>query len=201
MHFFKWLTDKAGKMPVTIAQAAGLTAVVGAAGFAALSYLNTPADNNNTFMPPSQYGGDVVYVSQNTGGGSYESNGEVGSSFKAAPSRAIQLANRQEEQERLTRALEESSGQPYSGGATDESGASLQMPKAYELSGVDVGLGMGGNKNAAGSFDVLTSAQNQLSGLGDLVAKAAQSAGAGQPGAAGTQPGGAQAPAAPGAAA
>ena len=74
MNLFKWLTNKTGKLPISLAQAAGITAVVGAAGFAAMSYLSSPADTNNSFIPPSAYeqNGDVVYVSQSGGGGQYE---------------------------------------------------------------------------------------------------------------------------------
>lgn len=201
MNIFKWLTDKAGKVPVTLAQAAGLTAVVGAAGFAALSYLNAPVDNTTTFMPPSQ-GEEVVFVSQNAGGGSYESNGEVGSAFKAAPSRAIQLANQQALREQQAQALEDAAPQTTYA-APPEENTELTMPKAANLGGADFNLGLGGSKDVTGTFDALTSAQNQLKGMNERIqtqiqgaaAAAAQGgpnaggAAAGQPPAEGAQPG------------
>ncbi len=192
MNILKWFTSKAGKLPVTVAQAAGLTAVVGAAGFAALSYLSAPADNTNTFIPPTQTE-KVVFVSQNAGGGGYEANGEVGSSFKAAPSRSIQLANQQALREQQAQALDEAaSSQPMY--APQEGGAELTMPKAADLGGADFNLGLGGNKDITGTFEVLSSAQNQLKGINDKInaqvnnASAATAGGANAP--AGT-PGGA----------
>ncbi len=169
MNIFQWLKDKAGKLPVTVAQAAGLTAVVGAAGFAAMSYLNAPVDNGTTFMPPTQ-GGEVVFVSQNAGGGGYESNGEIGSAFKAAPSRAIQLANRQAVRAEQAQALEEASASAQPAyGAPEADSTELVMPKAANLGGADFNLGLGGNKDVTGTFAALTSAQNQLKGINDMV--------------------------------
>ncbi len=174
MKLFKWLKDKAGKMPISITQAAGLTAVVGAAGFAAMSYLSSPADNNTAFIPPSVYeqSGDVVYVSQNGGGGQYEANGEVGSSFRAAPSRSIQLANQQAVRERQARELEDANVQPTYAG---EGGSTLD-PKAYQLGGADLGLGMGttADKQLNGSLEMFNNLQNQLAGVSASVNNAVQ---------------------------
>ena len=174
MKLFKWLKDKAGKMPISITQAAGLTAVVGAAGFAAMSYLSSPADNNTTFIPPSAYeqSGDVVYISQNGGGGQYEANGEVGSSFRAAPSRSIQLANQQAVRERQARELEDANVQPTYAG---EGGSTLDA-KAYQLGGADVGLGMGttADKQLNGSLEMFNNLQNQLAGVSASVNNAVQ---------------------------
>lgn len=172
MNILKWLKDKAGKMPISLTQAAGLTAVVGAAGFAAMSYLSSPSDTATSFVPPSAYEqpGDVVYISQNGGGGQYESNGEVGSSFKAAPSRSIQLANQQAERANQVRALEDANVQPTYAG---EEGAPID-PKAYQLSGADLGLGMGGtgDKQGSGVLDMFSNLQSQISGVGDAIANA-----------------------------
>ena len=157
-------------MPITIAQAAGLTAVVGAAGFAAMSYLSSPADTNNTFIPPSANQGEVVYVAQGGGSGFYESNGEVASTFKAAPSRSIQLANQQEMRTQQTRALEDTPT-AYDSGEVD---VSSQMPKAYQMSGADLGLGSGStyDKQAGNPLEAFSSLQKQISGVGDVVAQA-----------------------------
>ena len=186
MNILKWLKNNAGKIPVTLAQAAGITAVVGAAGFGAMTFLSSPSDNTNTFLPPSYNQGEVVYVSQNGGGGQYEANGEVGSSFNAAPSRAIQLANQAAARQAQTRALEESSAQTpaYEGGAAS---ASSQTPQAYQLSGADLGQGLGGgkNKDLNASLDTFSTIQNQLAGVTEAVNKAQAQA---------TTPGAAKAP-------
>ena len=180
MNLFQWLKSKSGKLPITLAQAAGITAVVGAAGFGALSFLSSPADNNNTFLPPSANQGQVVYVAQGGGGGQYEANGEVGSAFKAAPSRAIQLANQQAARQAQTRALEEAAGQSTYQQPGDE--VNPQMPKAYQVSNADLGLGMGSNadKQLNGSLEVFSNIQNQLAGVTQAVNNAQAQAGSGQ---------------------
>ena len=180
MNIFKWLKNKSGKLPVTLAQAAGITAVVGAAGFGALTFLSSPSDNNNTFLPPTHNSGEVVYVAQSAGGGQYESNGEVGSSFNAAPSRAIQLANQAAVRQEQARALQESSSQTPSFGGSDAPVAG-QTPQAYQLTGADLGQGLGGgkNKNANSSLDAFSTLQNQLSGVTQAINNAQAQAQAG----------------------
>ncbi len=188
MNILKWLKSKSGKLPVTLVQAAGITAVLGAAGFGALSFLSSPADNNNAFLPPSVNQGQVVYIAQGGGGGQYEANGEVGSAFQAAPSRAIRLANQEAARQAQTRALEESAGQQTYQQPGDE--VNPQMPKAYQVSNADLGLGMGTNadKQLNGSLEMFSNIQNQLSGVNNAVAQAqaqsrsGQAAGAAAPG-------------------
>lgn len=173
MNILQWLKSKSGKLPITLAQAAGITAVVGAAGFGAMTFLSSPADNNNTFMPPMTNQGEVVYVSQGGGGGQYEANGEVGSSFKAAPSRAIRLANEQAARQEQARVLEESAGQQtYSGQPGEE--LNPQLPKAYQLSNSDLGLGMGtgADKQLNSSLEAFSTIQNQLAGVNNAIAQA-----------------------------
>lgn len=191
MNILKFLKNKAGKLPVTLAQAAGITAVVGAAGFGAMSFLSSSSDNTTTFLPPSATQEQVVYVSQSGGGGQYEANGEVGSSFKAVPSRSIQLANQEAVRQAQTRALAESAGQnTYSGQPGEE--VNPQLPKAYQVSNADLGLGMGGgaDKQLNGSLEVFSNIQNQLKGVTAAVnnaqaqarsGQAAQAPGAGAP--------------------
>lgn len=181
MNIFKWLASKAGKMPVTIAQAAGITAVVGAAGFAAMSYLNTPTDNNTSFIPPSAYEqqGDVVYVSQGGGAGGYSgyaANGEVASSFHARQSDSIRLANERYERQQRAQALADTDVQPAY--AQEE----MQMPKAYQMGAGDVGLGMGTNadKQLNSSLDMLSNLQKEIPGLGAAVSNAQAQASAAQ---------------------
>lgn len=179
MNILQWLKNKSGKLPITLAQAAGITAVVGAASFGAMTFLSSPSDNNNAFLPPSATQDQVVYVAQSAGGGFYEANGEVGSSFKAAPSRAIQLANRVADQQAQTRALEESARQAPSLGGGDVP-AGPQMPQAYQLTGADLGQGLGGgkNKDLNASLDTFSTIQNQLAGVTQAINNA--QAGAGQ---------------------
>lgn len=179
MNILQWLKSKSGKLPITLAQAAGITAVVGAAGLGAMTFLSSPADNNNTFMPPMTNQGEVVYVSQGGGGGQYEANGEVGSSFKAAPSRAIRLANEQAARQEQARVLEESAGQQtYSGQPGEE--LNPQLPKAYRLSNSDLGLGMGAgaDKQLNSSLETFSTIQNQLAGVNNAIAQAQAGPGA-----------------------
>lgn len=187
MNILKWLKDKTGKLPINFMQAAGITAVVGAAGFAAMSYLNTPTDNT-TFMPPSAYeqqGGDVVYVAQGGGGGQYTSNGDVASTFHAT-AKTLELQDRQLRREQDARALADADVQPLYAEGDD---SSVGMPKAYQMGAGEVGLGMGGSgdKQLNGSLDVFANLQKEIPGLGDAINNAqAQAAaagkGAGQPG-------------------
>ncbi len=189
MNILKWLKDKTGKLPINFMQAAGITAVVGAAGFAAMSYLNTPTDNTS-FMPPSAYeqqGGDVVYVAQGGGGGQYTSNGDVASTFHAT-AETLKLQDRQLRREQDARALADADVQPSYAGGDD---SSVGMPKAYQMGAGEVGLGMGGSgdKQLNGSLDVFANLQKEIPGLGDAINNAqAQAAAAGksagQPGAA-----------------
>lgn len=169
MNIFKWLKSKTGKIPLTVAQAVGITAVVGAAGVAALNFFDTPSENN-TFVPPSAYEqGDVVYVAQ--GPNSYDADGAAGSTFKAAPSRSIQLANRQEAQMRQARELEGFTAQPTFEDPIVPTGIE---GKAHELSSRETGLGMGGNKQIGNSFEILQNMPDQLNGLGDIIAQQTQ---------------------------
>lgn len=182
MNILKWLKNKAGKMPISIAQAAGLAAVVGAAGFGAMTYLSSPSTDNNAFIPPSVYEqqGNVQYVAQSAGGGQYASNGEVASAFHATQSDSIRLANRQFERENQARALEDADVQPIYAGED----ASVQMPKAYQMGQADLGLGMGstGDKQQNGSLEMFSQLQKQLSGIGDVVNNAQAKASASQQG-------------------
>lgn len=173
MNIFKWLKSKAGKMPLTVAQAVGITAVVGAAGVAALNFFDTPSENN-AFIPPSAYEqGDIVYVAQ--GPSSYDADGAAGSTFNAAPSRSIQLANRQESQMRQAQELEGFAAQP----TFDEPVAPAGVEgKAHELSARETGLGMGGNKQIGNSFEILQNMPDQLNGLNDIITQQTQKASA-----------------------
>ncbi len=189
MNIFKWLKDKAGKMPVTVAQAAGITAVVGAAGFAAMTYLSSPADNNTSFIPPSAYEqqGDVVYVSRSGGGGQYEgryaADGSLNSSLQvdAAP---INLLNKQYEQQQRVRAMEEADVQPSYAG--QDGADSVQLPKAYQMGAGETGLGMGtsGDKQLNAALD-FSNLQKEIPGISDIVNKAQAQANASQQGASG----------------
>lgn len=191
MNLFKWLASKAGKMPISFAQAVGITAVVGAAGVAAVSYLGSPADNTSFVPPAYEQSGDVVYVSRG-GGGRYTPNGEIESAFNAAPSQSIILANKKYEQEQRKSALREYDAQSAYTPDPDEGGDSPQLPKAYQVGSADVGLGMGENfdKQASGALEMFSNLQKNLSGMGETIANAASTGsspqgGAGAPGAGG----------------
>ncbi len=182
MNILKWLKNKAGKMPISIAQIGGIAAVVGAAGFGAMTYLSSPSTDNNAFIPPSVYEqqGNVQYVAQSAGGGQYTSNGEVASAFHATQSDSIRLANREFEREKQARALAEADVQPTYAGEDN----SMQMPKAYQMGQADLGLGMGstGDKQQNGSLEMFSQLQKQLSGIGDVVNNAQAKASASQQG-------------------
>ncbi len=180
MKILQVLKNKAGKLPITVAQAAGLTAVVGAAGFAALNFLSGPSDTNNTFVPSSAYEqGNVVYVAQ--GPSNYNPDDAPGSTFKVNPSRSIRLANEQDMQQRSAQELENFTAQPT---FEDPTAASGEGVRAHQLSGADMNLGMGGNKQIGNSFEILKNMPDQLNGLGDMVANAQAAAQTGTPGAA-----------------
>lgn len=181
MNIFKWLKSKSGKMPITFTQAVGIAAVVGAAGFGAMSFLGSSEDNNNTFLPPTAPQEQVVYVAQN-GGGRYEANGEVASSFKATPSRSLQLANQQAERAEQARALEEASQQMPSFGAEDAP-APMPLPQAYQLTGADLRQGLGGGKNKDLNIplDTFSTVQNQLGGVTQALNNAQTQGNAGGP--------------------
>ena len=108
MNIIQWLKSQAGNISASVVQIAGAGAVVAVAGFGEYNYLNnTSTEESNAFLPPSSYNEDVVYVA-GVSGGSYGSNGELQSSFQAAPSRAIELTQRQEAMAKRNAALRES---------------------------------------------------------------------------------------------
>ena len=190
MNLFKWLISKAGKMPISFAQAAGITAVVGAAGVAAISYLNSPTDNNTSFIPPSAYEQNVQYVAQGGSGSygsSYAPNGEVASSFNAAPSQSIRLANQRYEREQRAKALRDAGANPaYDSPAEDgEEGTGMQLPKAYQVGAGDMGLGMGEtfDKQMNSTLATLTKKKKNIPGVSEAITNAQVGGAAGQPGA------------------
>ena len=189
MNIFKWLASKAGKITLSTAQAVGITAVVGAAGVAAITYFNSPADNNTAFYPPSAYEqqeDNRVYISQSGGGGAYAANGEIQSSFHARQSDSIRLANAKFEREQRANALKEADTQPSYASQGEETGT----PKAYQMGGSDLNLGGGDSIDKQmlnGGFD-LANLQKEIPGLGNIVNNA--QAGAAAQGAAGGAAGG-----------
>ncbi|MBP5429670.1 MAG: hypothetical protein J6Y25_02105 [Elusimicrobiaceae bacterium] len=186
-YILNWLKSHAGKASVSLVQAAGITAVVGAAGFAAYNYLSSPAENNS-FMPPSVYeNGNVVYVASGGGGGTYATNGAVqGSAENIRRSRALDLANQQAAQYQQQSALEDAPVNP----AYAEDASSAQADRAYQLAGGNLGVGLGGgtDKDVNAPLQMLTGLQGQLEGMTDAVANATQAA-AGQGGEAKAAPG------------
>ncbi len=174
-YILNWLKSHAGKASISLVQAAGLTAVVGAAGFAAYNYLSSPADNNS-FMPPSVYeNGNVVYVASGGGGGTYAANGAVqGSAENIRRSRALDLANQQASQYQQQAALEDASVNP----AYEQDASVEQANKAYQLAGGNLGIGLGGgtDKDVNSPLQMLTGLQGKLEGMTDAVANVTQAA-------------------------
>ena len=154
MNIIQWFKNTAGKIPVSVMQMAGAGAVVAVAGFGAYNYLSSPAEDNNSFVPPASYNEEVVYVA-GANGGSYGANGELQSSFKAAPSRAIELTQRQEARERRNRELSESNA--YYSGMEDMNTPNVSGGAnggvGYEF-GATSNLGMGSDKGAELPFHI-----------------------------------------------
>jgi len=167
MNIIQWFKNTAGKIPVSVMQMAGAGAVVAVAGFGAYNYLSSPAEDNNSFVPPASYNEEVVYVA-GANGGSYGANGELQSSFKAAPSRAIELTQRQEARERRNRELSESNA--YYSGMEDMNTPNVSGGAnggvGYEF-GATSNLGMGSDKGAELPFQV--DGANPMAGIQDMM--------------------------------
>ncbi len=173
MNIFKWITGRAGKVALSAMQAVGLSAVVGVAGIAAWQYLDSPAENNNTFNPAAYDSGEVVYVAgANTGayaGGSYAGGGESQSSMQISTNTFKRL----ERQEMAQRAAEEMA--EY---APDYSSVASSAPsQAYQMGGTD---GLGTGANIANEFDLknnpMAAMQQSMAGVGDMITQAQQQA-------------------------
>lgn len=166
MNIIQWFKNTAGKIPVSVMQAAGAGAVVAVAGFGAYNYLSSPAEDNNSFVPPASYNEEVVYVA-GANGGSYGANGELQSAFQAAPSRAIELTQRQEAREKRNRELSESNGY-YSGMEDNSSPKGAAGGIGYEF-GAASNLVMGGDKGDEANYGIAGNSQNPTGGFQDMV--------------------------------
>ena len=179
MNIFKWLTGRAGKLALSAAQAVGLSAVVGVAGIAAWQYLDTPSDNT-AFNPAAQYDpGEVVYVA-GASGGSYGANGEVESSFRAKPSKAIEMTEKMTLAQKQAQAMEDDVIPSVSVSPT---------PSAYQM-GATEGLGMNANDGKGERLDgnPLAAIQGTMNGMKDVISRAQEQAQA-QANAQGEKPG------------
>ena len=177
MKLLKWFQEKTGKMSVNLMQAAGITAVVGAAGVAAVSYLQSPADNN-TFMPPSSFeqAGQVQYVSRG-GAGQYAANGAVRSSIEDISTASLDVSERQRQRQQQMRALEEAGNRPVYAGEEDSS--SIPMPKAYQVGGAGVDLDRNSvNLNAVSPMGEMPQLNKEIPGLQEALQAASQQEGA-----------------------
>ena len=179
MNIFKWLTGRAGKMALSAAQAVGLSAVVGVAGIAAWQYLDTPSDNT-AFNPAAQYdSGEVVYVA-GASGGSYGANGEVESSFRAKPSKAIEMTEKMTLAQKQAQEMDDDVIPSVSVSPT---------PSAYQM-GATEGLGMNANDGKGESLDSspFAAIQGTMNGMKDVISRAQEQAQA-QANAQGEKPG------------
>lgn len=179
MNIFKWLTGRAGKMALSAAQAVGLSAVVGVAGIAAWQYLDTPSDNT-AFNPAAQYDpGEVVYVA-GASGGSYGANGEVESSFRAKPSKAIEMTEKMTLAQKQAQEMDDDVIPSVSVSPT---------PSAYQM-GATEGLGMNANDGKGESLDSnpFATIQGTMNGMKDVISRAQEQAQA-QANAQGEKPG------------
>lgn len=156
MNILKWITSRAGVASSTVLKAVGLTTVVGAAGIAALQFLDSPADNT-AFNPAAQYDpGEVVYVAGG-GAGSYGSGGfsvdgystgEASSSMRISSAQINRL-------DRLTQADSEEE--------VAEEAVAPSDPLAYQMGGSE-GLGM--NANVANEAELKN---NPMAMMGDMM--------------------------------
>lgn len=164
MNIFKFLS-KSGKVALSGLQMAGLTAVVGAAGFGAWQYLSGPADDNNAFNP-AQYNSEVVYVSNaNTGGYNGVPSGAGSGPSMQVSAQTLKRLDRQAQAERVAREMEDE--RFYTSG---DGGAA-----AYQMGGTE-GLGMGANyvDNPNSDSSPMGVMQQSMAGVQNMITKAQQ---------------------------
>ena len=174
MHILTWLKNKAGKLPISMAQLAGITAVVGAAGVAAVTYLSSPADDNNSFIPPSAYEQQSNQVYVPTGGSyqgasTYDGEGRLRSSAElVGQSKSIALANERYAQQERARSLEGRGTEQF---VADEPEADVRLPAAA-LGGGEKGLGTENKFLGDDVMNMLANAQKGVPGLEGAMAQA-----------------------------
>lgn len=136
MKLFKFLTGKAGKAALSATQALAASAVVGVGGIVGWQVLGSGSSSDNTFnslgYQPQE---EVVYVA-GAAGGKYESDDRTESSFRALPSKAIEMQQREAEflrQQELEREAAER--------AAYEAQSSAPTIQANSIGGLNEGLG------------------------------------------------------------
>ena len=136
MKLFKFLTGKAGKAALSATQAIAASAVVGLGGIVGWQVLGSGSSSDNTFnslgYQPQE---EVVYVA-GAAGGKYESDDRTESSFRALPSKAIEMQQREAEflrQQELEREAAER--------AAYEAQTSAPNVQANSIGGLNEGLG------------------------------------------------------------
>lgn len=136
MKIFNFLTGKAGKLMLSTAQAIAASAAVGVGGIAAWQILGSGSDADTSFnalgYQPQE---EVVYVS-GAATGSYGKEEQTLSSFRAAPSKAIEMQQQEAEYQRQQKLAAEEAQRAALMKAT-------QTPdvKGASVGGINEGLG------------------------------------------------------------
>lgn len=135
MKIFKFLTSRTGKVVLSATQAIVASAAVGVGGIAAWQILGSGSGDDNAFnslgYQPQE---EVVYVS-GAATGKYGREDQTLSSFRAAPSKAIEMQQREAEylrQQELAR--QEAERAAYKG-------ATLPSARGVSAGGLNEGLG------------------------------------------------------------
>lgn len=136
MKIFKFLRGKFGKAALSATQAIAASAAVGIAGIGVWQFLGSDSNADNAFNSLGyQPNDEVVYVSGSSSG-QYEKTEYINSSFRAVPSKAIEMQQREEEylrQQELEREAAER--------AAAASRAATPDVKAQNSGGINEGLG------------------------------------------------------------
>lgn len=136
MKLFNFLISKVGRASLSATQAIAASAVVGLGGIVGWQVLGSGSNSDNTFnslgYQPQE---EVVYVA-GAAGGKYESDDRTESSFRALPSKAIEMQQREAEflrQQELEREAAER--------AAYEAQTSAPNVQANSVGGLNEGLG------------------------------------------------------------
>ncbi len=135
MKIFNLLTGRAGKTMLSATQAIVASAAVGIGGIAAWQILGSDSAPDNTFNSLGYQQEEVVYVS-GSASGQYGKLEGGGTAFRAAPSKAIEMQQREAEflrQQELEREAAER--------AKYEASTRASAPDAVSVGGLNEGLG------------------------------------------------------------
>ena len=168
MNILKKLLSRSGKIALSVGQMIGGAAVIGVAGFGAISFLSSPEPSDNAFSL-NQYNnsGEVVYVAgANTGaygGANYGAGADgKGGSYKNISAKNLGVLDRQALNTAQMEYLQDQDER-----IAQDVAASSAREQAYQNNGAVEGLGMGANEAGA---ENLLGAGGMASGLGASLA-------------------------------